>query len=78
VCCGGWFSTDGGFAWLSDQDRGCAERAMQAIDGNKKIDLAAMRAASDGVCQYCLFTRVVTAVDTQPFLHPAQAVELHR
>jgi predicted 3-demethylubiquinone-9 3-methyltransferase (glyoxalase superfamily) len=33
---------------LSDPDRARAGRAMQAMMGMKKLDLAAMRAAMDG------------------------------
>ena len=33
---------------LNDPDQGAAERAMQAMLGMKKIDIAALRAAADG------------------------------
>lgn len=34
---------------FTDPDRGRAQRAMQAMLGMRKLDLAAMRSAADGV-----------------------------
>ena len=42
---------DGMVELLRDQERGRAQRAMQAMLGMRKLDLAAMRAAADGVPQ---------------------------
>jgi predicted 3-demethylubiquinone-9 3-methyltransferase (glyoxalase superfamily) len=54
----GWLKDRFGVSWqvvpaglsdvLSDPDRGRASRALQAMMGMKKLDLAAMRAAADG------------------------------
>jgi predicted 3-demethylubiquinone-9 3-methyltransferase (glyoxalase superfamily) len=44
-----WQVSPGGMAeMLNDPDRGRAERAMQAVLGMKKIDIAALEAAADG------------------------------
>jgi len=55
----GWLKDRYGLSWqvipialgqlLSDPDRGRAQRAMKAMLGMKKIDVAAMRAAADQV-----------------------------
>jgi predicted 3-demethylubiquinone-9 3-methyltransferase (glyoxalase superfamily) len=55
----GWLKDRYGLSWqvcpvgmaelLADPDRGRAERAMRAMLGMKKIDLAALRAAADQV-----------------------------
>jgi predicted 3-demethylubiquinone-9 3-methyltransferase (glyoxalase superfamily) len=55
----GWLKDRYGLSWqvvptgmdeiFSDPDPGRAERAMQAMFGMKKLDIAALRAAADGV-----------------------------
>jgi predicted 3-demethylubiquinone-9 3-methyltransferase (glyoxalase superfamily) len=54
----GWLKDRYGLAWqivpagmlelLNDPDRSRADRAMRAMLGMKKLDLAALRAAADG------------------------------
>jgi predicted 3-demethylubiquinone-9 3-methyltransferase (glyoxalase superfamily) len=54
----GWLKDKFGLSWqvcpvgwqdlLNDPDRGRAERAMTAMFGMKKLDLAALQAAADG------------------------------
>jgi predicted 3-demethylubiquinone-9 3-methyltransferase (glyoxalase superfamily) len=55
----GWLKDRFGLSWqvtpagmdelFSDPDKGRAERAMRAMLGMKKLDIAALRAAADGV-----------------------------
>jgi predicted 3-demethylubiquinone-9 3-methyltransferase (glyoxalase superfamily) len=55
----GWLKDRYGLSWqvtpkgmddvFSDPDKGRAERAMQAMLGMKKLDIAALQAAADGV-----------------------------
>jgi len=55
----GWLGDRSGLSWqvvpqgvddlLADPDPQRASRAMQAVLGMRKLDLAAMRAAADGV-----------------------------
>jgi predicted 3-demethylubiquinone-9 3-methyltransferase (glyoxalase superfamily) len=55
----GWLKDRFGLSWqitppgmneyLNDPDRGRAERAMKAVYGMKKLDLAAIQAAADGL-----------------------------
>jgi predicted 3-demethylubiquinone-9 3-methyltransferase (glyoxalase superfamily) len=57
----GWLKDRFGVSWqvvpdgldslIADPDAGRAARAMQAMFGMKKLDLAAMRAAADGAAQ---------------------------
>jgi predicted 3-demethylubiquinone-9 3-methyltransferase (glyoxalase superfamily) len=57
----GWLKDRYGVSWqvvpagmaeiMSDPEEGRAQRAMQAMLGMKKLDVAALRAAADGVGQ---------------------------